>query len=67
MQLRICQVQRQSSGVSSAFVRVEGSQMTTLWHLARLIAWHMGEHHATAVNQPPAHITVFSADGVESF
>ena len=41
--------------------------MVTLLHLARWIAWQIGEHEATPLNQPPAHITVFSADGVEHF
>jgi hypothetical protein len=40
--------------------------MATLRHLARWIAWHIGDH-AAALSHPPAHITVLSADGVEDF
>jgi hypothetical protein len=41
--------------------------MAALRHLARWIAWQIGEHDLPAT-QPPAHITVFSGDGaVESF
>jgi hypothetical protein len=39
--------------------------MAALRHLARWIAWQVSEHHASPLNQPPAHITVFSTDGVE--
>jgi hypothetical protein len=35
--------------------------MAALRHLARWIAWHIGEVEAP-LNQPPARITVFSAD-----
>jgi hypothetical protein len=40
--------------------------MGALLHLARWIAWQIGEHDASP-SHPPAHITVFSADGVEDF
>jgi hypothetical protein len=40
--------------------------MAALLHLARWIAWQIGEHDA-APSQPPAHITVLSDDGVEDF
>jgi hypothetical protein len=40
--------------------------MATLLHLARWIAWQIGDH-ATVPTHPPAHITVFSTDGVEDF
>jgi hypothetical protein len=40
--------------------------MAAIRHIARWIAWQIGDHEAPA-NQPPAHITVFSADGVEEF
>jgi hypothetical protein len=40
--------------------------MAALRHLARWIAWQIGDHE-TAANHPPAHITVLSADGVEDF
>jgi len=36
--------------------------MATLRHLARWIAWQIGEHDAPAY-QPPAHITFFSSYG----
>jgi len=40
--------------------------MGTLLHLARWIAWQIGDHAASR-SHPPAHVTVFSADGVEDF
>jgi hypothetical protein len=40
--------------------------MVTLLHLARWIAWQIGEHDASP-SHPPARITVLSADGVEDF
>ncbi|MGH2884464.1 MAG: hypothetical protein ACRDPA_17500 [Solirubrobacteraceae bacterium] len=40
--------------------------MATLLHLARWIAWQIGDHDA-ALTHPPAHITVFSTRGVEDF
>jgi len=40
--------------------------MATLRHLARWIAWQIGDHDL-APTHPPAHITVLSADGVEEF
>jgi hypothetical protein len=40
--------------------------MAALLHLARWIAWQIGEHDARP-SHPPAHITVLSADGVEEF
>jgi hypothetical protein len=36
--------------------------MAALRHLARWIAWHIGEAEATPLNQPPARITVFSSN-----
>jgi hypothetical protein len=39
--------------------------MAALRHLARWIAWQIGEASRAPLNQPPAHITVFSTDGVE--
>jgi len=38
----------------------------TIRHLARWITWQIGEHDE-ARTHPPAHITVFSSDGVEEF
>jgi hypothetical protein len=38
--------------------------MAMLLHLARWLAWQMGDH-GRAPAHPPAHITVFSAGGVE--
>jgi hypothetical protein len=38
--------------------------MATLLHLARWIAWQIGDHDA-GLTQPPAHITVLSTGGVE--
>jgi hypothetical protein len=40
--------------------------VATIRHFARWLAWHIGEHDF-APSQPPAHITVFSGDGVEEF
>ncbi len=40
--------------------------MSALLHLARWIAWHIGEHDGSP-GYPPAHITVLSSDGVEDF
>jgi hypothetical protein len=40
--------------------------MAALLHLARWIAWQIGDHDAPS-SHPPAHITVLSADGVEDF
>jgi hypothetical protein len=40
--------------------------MAALLHLARWIAWQIGDHDAH-LSQPPAHITVISSDGVEDF
>jgi hypothetical protein len=40
--------------------------MAALRHLARWIAWQIGEH-AASPTLPPAHITVLSAGGVEDF
>jgi hypothetical protein len=40
--------------------------MARLLHLARWIAWQIGDHDA-APSHPPAHITVFSSKGVEEF
>jgi hypothetical protein len=40
--------------------------MAALLHLARWIAWQVSDHDATP-SHPPAHITVFSTDGVEDF
>jgi hypothetical protein len=40
--------------------------MVALLHLARWIAWQVRDHGA-APSHPPAHITVFSANGVEDF
>jgi hypothetical protein len=40
--------------------------MAALLHLARWIAWQIGEHETPREN-PPAHITVFSTDGLEDF
>jgi len=41
--------------------------MFAIRHVMRWIVWQMGEHHASPLDQPPAHITVFSSDGVEDF
>jgi hypothetical protein len=41
--------------------------VATIRHLARWIAWQIGEHEKPT-DQPPAHITVFLGDGaVEEF
>jgi hypothetical protein len=36
--------------------------MAALRHLARWIAWQIGEHDSTPLSQPPARITLFPAD-----
>jgi hypothetical protein len=40
--------------------------MAALINLARWIAWQIGDHE-DAPSHPPAHITVFSPEGVEDF
>jgi hypothetical protein len=36
--------------------------MAALRHLARWIAWQIGDHDEAPTYQPPAHITFFSTD-----
>jgi hypothetical protein len=40
--------------------------MAAIRNVVRWIAWQIGDHESPA-NQPPARITVFSANGVEDF
>jgi hypothetical protein len=40
--------------------------MSAIRNVVRWIAWQMGDH-AGQPSHPPAHITVFSAGGVEDF
>ncbi|HUB03430.1 MAG TPA: hypothetical protein VMA76_00105 [Solirubrobacteraceae bacterium] len=40
--------------------------MAALRHVVRWVAWQFGDH-SSSPSQPPAHITVFSAAGVEDF
>jgi hypothetical protein len=36
--------------------------MSAIRNVVRWIAWQMGDHDATPLSQPPAQITVFSAE-----
>jgi hypothetical protein len=40
--------------------------VATIRHFAAWLAWRIGDHEAPTTH-PPAHITVFSGDGVEEF